>query len=138
MSVEQPREMGHKGRKTIWALAAAGSWLLAVALGGCGITAQEPSAPAWQEQAATSGADAAVPTTADAGTVPWRGECTASSDCDQAAASLCGDNMEMYCKFRQLKDGGSSSSGTCECRERQVQTQDAGVISIDASVGEMP
>ncbi|PTL77806.1 hypothetical protein DAT35_42125 [Vitiosangium sp. GDMCC 1.1324] len=116
---------------------ALGIWGLAM-VGGCDTTVPGQDGPM---DARTANLGAVLepipgePTTAvDSGTVPWRGECTADSDCDPAAASLCGDNTEMYCKFPKLKDGGQATKGTCECRERTPKPieHDGGVI--DAGV----
>lgn len=115
--------------------------MVMIAPSACGVAEPDPSASPSQSVAELAAVPSDPVPTEPAppgdGTVPWRGECTASSQCNQAAATeLCGAGTEMYCKFFKKKDGGPADKGTCECREKATPTpmdggvKDAGVVVV--------
>lgn len=130
----------HPRRAVLGGVVLLGTWMVLVAPSACGVTAQDPSASLSEHSAdlRIGVAEPAEPLPTEPlpagdGGVPWRGECTADSDCDQsAAAALCGEDTEMYCKFFKRKDGGPADKGTCECRVKTATPTpiDAGVIVI--------
>lgn len=132
MALDQVVGMARGHRRALAVAAVLGAWGLVMAAGGCGAASTdrdsrgEDVAIHLDEVVGTPQPVTDAGTVADAGTVPWGGPCTSNADCNPAAASLCGDNTEVYCKFPVKKDGGAGPPGTCACRDRQQQPRDAG------------